>query len=214
MRDAFKDQQTPMRGPHDKDYDKPSYPEATVPQAKPSDDLKERLLAEQTIWLTSDTSFDILGEAADRIAALEADHAKLSDPVSVHASMLRGSIAKPSWEQIKHLYPEAGAIEAQLAEAESDLAKANGNAVKAWEEREHYRKYSANLDSTAHTLRRQLAEARKALEPFAAAFNKVPGRDRDLEGIDEFKIERVLYLQDQPNVGDFRRADATLNPKD
>lgn len=30
----------------------------------------------------------------------------LSDPVVVHANMLRGTIAKPTWEQIKHLYPE------------------------------------------------------------------------------------------------------------
>jgi hypothetical protein len=30
----------------------------------------------------------------------------LTDPVVVHANMLRGTIAKPTWEQIKHLYPE------------------------------------------------------------------------------------------------------------
>jgi hypothetical protein len=30
----------------------------------------------------------------------------LTNPVVVHANMLRGTIAKPTWEQIKHLYPE------------------------------------------------------------------------------------------------------------
>jgi hypothetical protein len=30
----------------------------------------------------------------------------LTDPVVVHANMLRGTIAKPTWKQIKHLYPE------------------------------------------------------------------------------------------------------------
>lgn len=29
----------------------------------------------------------------------------LKDPVAVHRSMLAGGIAKPSWENIKHLYP-------------------------------------------------------------------------------------------------------------
>ena len=40
----------------------------------------------------------------------------LTDPIVVHANMLRGTIAKPTWEQIAHLYPEqfteiAGAAE-------------------------------------------------------------------------------------------------------
>jgi hypothetical protein len=30
----------------------------------------------------------------------------LRDPVAVHLNMLRGGIAKPSWANIKHLYPE------------------------------------------------------------------------------------------------------------
>lgn len=30
----------------------------------------------------------------------------LTDPVVVHVNMLRGTIAKPTWEHIKHLYPE------------------------------------------------------------------------------------------------------------
>jgi 23S rRNA C2498 (ribose-2'-O)-methylase RlmM len=30
----------------------------------------------------------------------------LTDPNVVHLNMLRGGIAKPSWDQIKHIYPE------------------------------------------------------------------------------------------------------------
>ncbi len=30
---------------------------------------------------------------------------QLQDPVVVHLNMLRGTIAKPTWEQVKHLYP-------------------------------------------------------------------------------------------------------------
>ncbi len=37
----------------------------------------------------------------------------LKDPVTVHLNMLRGTIAKPTWEQIKHLYPEQFAGHAQ-----------------------------------------------------------------------------------------------------
>jgi hypothetical protein len=49
-----------------------------------------------------------------------------------------------------------------------------------------------------------------ALQPFAEAFDRIPARDRDLEGIDEFNIERVMYVQYQPKVGDLRRAKAAL----
>jgi hypothetical protein len=34
------------------------------------------------------------------------DEASLRNPNFVHINMLRGGIAKPTWEQIKHLYPE------------------------------------------------------------------------------------------------------------
>lgn len=54
----------------------------------------------------------------------------LQDPVAIHANMLRGTIAKPSWEQIKHLYPDAfkatvaAAYEAAAQKAEAFDAKA------------------------------------------------------------------------------------------
>lgn len=42
-------------------------------------------------------------QAAVRITKMEA---LLSDPAAVHLNMLRGTIAKPSFAQIKHLYPK------------------------------------------------------------------------------------------------------------
>lgn len=42
----------------------------------------------------------LLDAVGQRIAAI------LQNPNAVHINMLRGSIAKPSWDQIKHLYPE------------------------------------------------------------------------------------------------------------
>ena len=50
------------------------------------------------------------------VATLEA---ALLDPASVHQNMLRGTIAKPSWDQIKHLYP----TEFAAREAENEALK-------------------------------------------------------------------------------------------
>lgn len=58
-------------------------------------------------------------ESLERTEKAEAELAKLADPDAVHANMLRGTIAKPSWAQIKHLYAgEADKAEALLAEAQ------------------------------------------------------------------------------------------------
>lgn len=48
-------------------------------------------------------------ELLTRIAELEAGLEKLQDPNAVHANMLAGKIAKPSWVQIQHLYPREAA---------------------------------------------------------------------------------------------------------
>ena len=50
-----------------------------------------------------DVEAAIAAITALRRAPVSAD---LSDPVAVHANMLRGTIAKPTPEQIKHLYPD------------------------------------------------------------------------------------------------------------
>lgn len=46
------------------------------------------------------------------------------DPDAVHANMLRGVIAKPTWSQILHVYPEeAIAAESRLAEVTGENAR-------------------------------------------------------------------------------------------
>lgn len=63
-----------------------------------------------------------LGEAIDtahRDQALKL----LANPVAVHVNMLRGIIAKPSWQAIEHLYPEASAL---AAERDAATARAEG----------------------------------------------------------------------------------------
>jgi hypothetical protein len=51
----------------------------------------------------------------------------LTDPVVVHANMLRGTIAKPTWDQIKHLYPEQTAPEPTREEIIEECAKRADN---------------------------------------------------------------------------------------
>jgi hypothetical protein len=58
-------------------------------------------------------------EAAEaRVTALEAEKAVsrdvLMDPVAVHLNLLRGGIAKPSVDNIAHLYPEVWAMKEAL----------------------------------------------------------------------------------------------------
>lgn len=67
-----------------------------------------------------------LKEAEARGAAEERAKAEkaLIDPATVHQNLLRGGIAKPSWEQIKHLYPaNVAALEARVKELEGDAAR-------------------------------------------------------------------------------------------
>lgn len=47
-----------------------------------------------------------LQRAEARATAAEAERDRLLDPVAIHANMLRGTIAKPSLNNIAHLYPE------------------------------------------------------------------------------------------------------------
>ena len=49
--------------------------------------------------------------------------AQLADPVAVHANMLRGTIAKPSIEQIIHLYGRDALMRAMDAEKMAALTK-------------------------------------------------------------------------------------------
>lgn len=47
-----------------------------------------------------------LATLRESLAKAEGEIAKLSDPLAVHINMVRGTIAKPSIENIRHLYPE------------------------------------------------------------------------------------------------------------
>jgi hypothetical protein len=74
-----------------------------------------------------DPSFDpTIKMATSAIRALPAVQPDLTDPNVVHANMLRGTIAKPTVDQIRHIYgddlPDAAAIrEAALREAADSL---------------------------------------------------------------------------------------------
>lgn len=64
----------------------------------------------------------------DAYDELKGDVAKLSDPVVVHLNMLRGGIARPSWAQIQHLYPEEfAALNERIRKSESDKKLAGCN---------------------------------------------------------------------------------------
>lgn len=55
-------------------------------------------------WVAQDADGRLVSLAPDGFAALSAALPDLTDPVTVHANMLRGTIAKPTVEQIVHLY--------------------------------------------------------------------------------------------------------------
>jgi len=88
-----------------------------------------------------------------RVKELEADHALLTDPIAVHINMCRGTISKPSWGNIRHLYPriyelEAAESRALRAEQERDELQyvfdtrwdADQRAIKRWQEANPERK--------------------------------------------------------------------------
>jgi len=60
-----------------------------------SADMLTTLAAENATLRASEAA------AVERVATIEA---ALSDPIAVHANMLRGTIAMPSFANIKHLY--------------------------------------------------------------------------------------------------------------
>lgn len=69
-------------------------------------------------YLRAAWPYNQIAAALARAERAEAELAKLADPNAVHVSMLAGTVAKPSWDQIKHIYArEAERAEALLAEA-------------------------------------------------------------------------------------------------
>ena len=93
-------------------------------------DVVERLRGS---WIWSNPRDEKLrAEAADKITRLRAENerltaelAKLSDPEAVHVNLLRGSIARPTWDRIRHVYAgESAARDRAVAEAVREAAKA------------------------------------------------------------------------------------------
>ena len=79
---------------------------------KLTDEAVKALLDEMTFAMFGDGTDDTISEklaralldARTELAAANAREAALSDPICVHVNMLRGTIAKPTLEQIIHLY--------------------------------------------------------------------------------------------------------------
>ena len=108
--------------------------------------------------VTTDTITDVANqvlESRKRIAELKA---ALADPNRVHANMLSGRIAKPTWQQIKHLYP------VEIAEREAALAKAKETADAEFTAKLRYRDERMAAEAEVKRLR----EAVSALAEQAA----------------------------------------------
>ena len=77
-----------------------------------TDEAVKALLDEMTFAMFGDGTDDTISEklaralldARTELAAAQQREAALSDPICVHVNMLRGTIAKPTLEQIIHLY--------------------------------------------------------------------------------------------------------------
>jgi hypothetical protein len=91
---------------------------AEAAEAKVADLTRERdaLADGKDGWKASSDEYERLFRSAEtKLARLEG---ALSDPVAVHANMLRGTIAKPTVEQIIHIYG-ADALRAALTEGDT-----------------------------------------------------------------------------------------------
>ena len=119
--------------------------------------------------------------AADALARLTAELARLSDPLAVHINMVRGAIAKPSIENIRHIYPEIaqGEFEARCA-----LRAAEARALTAEAERDQLKIGNRVLDEMVaeHCGKRLTAEAAlaKAVEDARAEGMQIMALQADL----------------------------------
>jgi uncharacterized coiled-coil DUF342 family protein len=84
----------------------------------------------------------------------------LANPIAVHLNMLRGEIAKPSLENIEHLYPEIGARIAELTK-ERDEAWETGYGVSA--QLEHAEFHRAAAEARIAELTKERDDARAGL---------------------------------------------------
>lgn len=107
------------------------------------------MTAPDRIWVDDDTWFSKPVTYPDATEYLRADvvEARLSDPIAVHANMLRGAIAKPTVEQIIHLYGRKAfqpMIDAAVAKALEDACVAVSEHAD-WPEDEHGRTEQGGL---------------------------------------------------------------------
>lgn len=95
--------------------------EAAPTGAMTDDEIVAKVMASRIDRNLADLFCDVirLTRASDR-AAMQVAVEALADPVAVHANMLCGAIAKPSWENIKHLYSADLATEIQGAMSNYD----------------------------------------------------------------------------------------------
>ena len=106
-------------------YGEPHRPRETLIEAIQRIADLERRLAEAAVIDEERAHFTKRALAAERerdaaLASLAEMKAMIADSVAVHVNMLRGAIAKPSVENIRHLYPE---IAASLAEKERRIGE-------------------------------------------------------------------------------------------
>lgn len=137
--------------------------------------------------------------------AQAAQIAGMQDPVAVHANMLRGTIAKPTVDQIIHLYGR----EAFQPMIDAAVAKALGKACLAvsehanWPEDEHGRTEQVGLFA-------RVINAICAIAPAAPHVNETPKSEHDAGNVltDAALIARLREIQGQ--AGLFASAAADL----
>lgn len=139
------------------------------------------------------------------LAALEPARAPdLSDPVVVHLNMLRGTIAKPTVEQIIHLYGR----EAFRPMIDAAVAKALEKACLAvsehadWPEDEHGRTEQVGLFARVINAIRAIAPALSLAPTDAAHVNETPKSEHDGADVltDAALIARLREIQGQAGL--------------
>jgi hypothetical protein len=101
--------------------------------------------------VTTDTITDVANQVLESRKRIAEIKAALADPNGVQANMLSGRIAKPTWQQIKHLYP------VEIAELEAALAKAKETADSEFTAKLRYRDERMAAEAEVKRLREAVA---------------------------------------------------------
>lgn len=110
---------------------------------------------------------DAVSDIMEIVTKLRADSALLKDSAAVHLNMLAGGIAKPSWANIQHLYPEEFA---QLRAERDAAARDMRERAAAWHDEQCYGGHCG--ETTADKVFRQ--RHNKMHEESAAAILALP----------------------------------------